>query len=180
MHESAHETPDLAATTLLLARAKALARETASVITTERIEVLEFGLGNETYAFELSQVREVLVLVELTPLPRVPPHVLGITQIHGQILAVVDLRKIFGLPERGLQNSWQLIVLQSATMEFAVVAERITGVRHLPVAELQPSLPSLNDARASYIKGISADGTVVLSVASLLADPQLIVQQSGT
>ena len=180
MHESAHETPDLAATTLLLARAKALARESAGVITTERLEVLEFGLGNETYAFELSQVREVLVLVELTPLPRVPAHILGITQIHGQILAVVDLRKIFGLPERGLQNSWHLIVLQSTTMEFAVVAERITGVRHLPVAGLQPSLPSLNDTRASYLKGISADGTAVLSVASLLADPQLIVQQSDS
>jgi purine-binding chemotaxis protein CheW len=166
-----------AETNLLLARAKDLAREkpAADGNTDVTIEVLEFGLTDETYAFELAHVREVVALIELTPLPGVPDYVLGITCAHGQIIAVVDLRKIFNLPERGLRDSRQVIVLQSATMEFGILAERVAGVRRLPLAGLQPSLPTLTDVRAAYLKGIAPDGTVVLSAAKLLAVPQLIV-----
>lgn len=168
-----------AETTLLLARAKDLAREEQSsggdAGTT--IEVLEFGLSEETYAFELECVREIGALVELTPLPAVPEFILGITSMHGEIMAVVDLRKFFGLPERGLHDSRQVIVLQSTDMEFGVLAERVAGVRPLSLAGLQPSLPTLSDVRAAYLKGITPDGTVVLSAAKLLADPQLVVRQ---
>ena len=75
-------------------------------------------------------------------------------------------------------DSRQVIVLQSATMEFGVLAERIAGVRRLPLAGLQPSLPTLTDVRAAYLEGITPDGTVVLSAARLLADPKLVVRQS--
>lgn len=168
-----------AAADLLLARAKSLAREktTAGNDVGDSVEVIEFGLTDETYAFELAHVREVGPLIALTPLPGVPEFILGITCMHGQIIAVVDLRKVFGLPERGLRDSRQVIVLQSATMEFGILAERVAGVRRLPLAGLQPSLPTLTDVRAAYLKGIAPDGTIVLSAAKLLADQQLVVQQ---
>jgi purine-binding chemotaxis protein CheW len=181
MNKSRHETTDagIAETNLLLARAKALAREkpTAAADAGGTLEVLEFGLTDETYAFELAYVREVGALLELTSVPGVPDHVMGITCTHGQIIAVMDLRKIFHLPERGLRDSRQVIVLQSATMEFGVLAERVAGVRRLPLAGLQASLPTLTDVRAAYLTGITPDGTVVLSAAKLLADPHLVVQQ---
>lgn len=165
-----------AAADLLLARARDLAREdaTAGKDAGATVEVIEFGLADETYAFELAYVREAGALVELTPLPGVPAAILGLTCVHGQIIAVVDLRKIFGLPERGLRDSRQVLVLQSATMEFGVLAERVAGVRRLPLAALQPSLPTLTDVRAAYLKGIMPDGTVVLSAAKLLADPHMV------
>jgi purine-binding chemotaxis protein CheW len=188
MNKPRHETTDAvtaeaiaakaaAETHLLLARAKDLAREkpTADGDTDVTLEVLEFGLTDETYAFELAYVREVGSLIELTPLPGVPNYVLGITCVHGQIIAVIDLRKIFNLPERGLRDSRQVIVLQSAAMEFGVLAERVAGVRRLPLAGLQASLPTLTDVRAAYLEGIAPDGTVVLSAAKLLTDPQLVV-----
>ena len=166
---------------LLLARARDLARETPIVDSGEgaTIEVLEFGLAGETHAFELAYIREAGALLELTPLPGVPDFVLGVTCVHGQIVAVVDLRKVFGLPERGLRDSRQVIILQSADMELGVLAERILGVRRLPSSALQTSLPTLTDVRAAYLKGITADGTVVLSAAKLLADPNLVVQEGA-
>ena len=170
-----------AAADLLLARAKQLAREPPRADSDggDTLEVLEFGLADETYAFELAYVREIGPLTELTPLPGVPDFVLGVTCMHGQILAVLDLRKVFGLPERGLGNSRQVFVLQSADMEFGIVTERVAGVRRLPLAGLQPSLPTLTDVRAAYLRGLTPDGTVVLSAARLLADPHLVVQQKG-
>jgi purine-binding chemotaxis protein CheW len=166
---------------VLLARARLLAREKTSAESAEgdTVEVLEFGLTDETYAFELTHVREVGALTELTILPGVPDFVLGVTCVHGQILGVVDLRKIFGLPERGLRDSRQVIVLQSAGMELGILAERIAGVRRLTLSGLQASLPTLTGVRAAYLKGIAADGTVVLSADKLLADPQMVVQQNG-
>ena len=170
-----------AAAELLRVRARTLAEEPTTVDGNSdgTLEVLEFGLADETYAFELTDVREVGSLVELTPLPGVPDYVLGITCMHGQIIAVVDLRKVFGLPERGLRDSRQVIVLQSATMEFGVLAEHVAGVRRLPLAELQPSLPTLTEVRAAYLHGIAPDGTVVLAAAKLLADPQLVVNHQA-
>lgn len=171
-----------AADDVLLARARSLAREktTAENEVGHIVEVLEFSLTNETYAVELAHVHEAGALVELTPLPGAPDFVLGVTCVHGQIIAVVDLRKVFGLPERGLRDSRQVIVLHSADMEFGILAERVAGVRRLPLAGLQASLPTLTDVRAAYLKGITPDGTVVLSAAKLLSDPKLVVQQGLT
>ncbi|MCX6071000.1 MAG: chemotaxis protein CheW [Chloroflexi bacterium] len=167
-----------AAADLLQARARKMAQEKPTAGTDgSTIEVLEFGLADETYALELTYVREVGALVEVTPLPGVPDFVLGITCLHGQIIAVVDLRKLFGLPERGLRDSRQVIVLQSAGWEFGILAERVTGVKWLPLAGLQLTLPTLTDVRAAYLSGIAPDGTVFLSAGKLLADPRLVVRQ---
>ncbi len=173
---------DTAAGALLLARAKDLAREQAVEAADDgsTLDVLEFGLADETYALELGYVREVGALIELTPLPGVPDYVLGITCMHGEIVAVIDLRKIFGLAERGLRDSRQVIVIQWGDMEFGILAERVAGVRRVPVAGLQPALPTLTDVRAAYLKGITPDGTVVLAAPKLLADPALVVQQGRT
>jgi purine-binding chemotaxis protein CheW len=181
MNETRHDPAAAsAAANLLQARARLLARESATDAAADGswLDVVEFGLADEVHALELAYVREVGPLVEVTPLPGLPDHVLGVTCVRGQILAVVDLRKIFGLAERGLRDSRQVIVLQSADLEFGVLAERIIGVRRLCVAGLQASLPTLTEVRAAYLKGVTADGTVVLAAAKLLADPTLVVNQS--
>lgn len=166
---------------LLAARARELAREVTVVAEDDgsAIDVLEFGLADETHALELAYVREVGPLVELTPLPGLPSHILGVTCVRGLIIAVLDLRRIFGLAERGLRDSRQVIVLQSADMEFGILAERVVGVRRIPLAGLQTSLPTLTEVRAAYLRGITADGTVVLAAARLLADASLGVRQGA-
>ena len=63
-------------------------------------------------------------------------------------------------------------------MEFGVLAERVAGVRHLLLAGLQASLPTLTDVRAAYLMGLTPDGTVVLSAAKLLAELRSVVRQS--
>ena len=170
--------PAQRAAQLLLARAKALAVEPVdgSGESDDTIEVLEFGLGEQTYAFELAYIREIASLAELCPLPGVPAFVVGITCMHGQMLALVDLRKVFGLAERGLRDSRQVIVLQGGGMEFGILGERVGGVRRLSLAGLQTSLPAPGDAAGTYLKGIAADGTVILCAARLLADPRLVVR----
>ncbi|MBI4204424.1 MAG: purine-binding chemotaxis protein CheW [Betaproteobacteria bacterium] len=168
---------------ILKARARALAQEPKrEQDVDDAFEVIEFVLAYETYAVESSYVREVYPLKELTPMPCTPPYVLGIINVRGQILSVVDIRKFFDLPERGLTDLNKVIILRSeAAMEFGILADLIRGTRMISISELQPSLPTLTGIREEYLKGVTADRTVILDAGKLLSDTKIVVhEQVGT
>ena len=162
---------------ILKARAQALARKPAKAEAIDAVEVIEFLLAHEKYAVESRHVREVHPLENLTPLPCTPAFVLGIVHLRGEMLSVIDIKKFFDLPEKGLTDLNKLIVLRSETMLFGILADAVPGVRRIPVAEIQPSLPTLTGIREQYLKGVTSDRTVLLDAEKLLADEKLIVQE---
>jgi purine-binding chemotaxis protein CheW len=163
---------------ILQARAKALAREPQVKRDAEAdLEVVEFLLAYERYAIESSYVREVYPLREFTPLPGTPPFILGIINVRGRILSVIDIKKFFDIPEKGLTDLNKVIILQSDEMEFGVLADVILGVRTIPLGEIQPSLPTLTGIREEYLKGVTAERVVILDAEKLLSDPKMIVHQ---
>jgi purine-binding chemotaxis protein CheW len=161
---------------ILRARAHALACRPEHVPLAETwIEVLEFSLAQERYAVETRYVREVHPLKDLTPLPCTPPFVLGIVNVRGHILSVLDLKKFFDLPEPGLTDLHRIILVRGH--ELGLLADAIAGVRSIPLESLQPSLPTLTGIRGDYLKGVTADRLVVLDLARILADPKIIVHE---
>jgi purine-binding chemotaxis protein CheW len=163
---------------VLHARAAALARTPeAPRAAGSSLDVTEFLLAYETYGIESSYIHEVYPLKELTPLPGTPPFVLGIINVRGRILSVVDLKKFFDLPAKGLTDLNKVIVLRSPRMEFGVLADAILGVRSIPLDQLQPSLPTLTGIREEYLKGVTAERVVILDAAKLLSDRRMIVQE---
>jgi purine-binding chemotaxis protein CheW len=161
---------------ILRARAQALAREPESEeVTRGTLEVVEFLLAYETYGIESLYVREVYPLKELTPLPCTPLFVCGIVNLRGQILSVIDLKKFFDLPEKGLTDLNKVIVVHDGTMAFGILADAILGVRSIPLDSIQLSLPTLTGIRAAYLKGVTSEPLVILDAAKLLADHTLIV-----
>ena len=162
---------------ILKARAKALARETGKAEAADALELVEFLLAHERYAVESRYVREVYPLENLTPLPCTPAFVLGIVNMRGEILSVIDIKKFFDLPEKGLTDLNKVIVLQSGNMLFGILADAILDVRRIPVAEIQPSLPTLTGIREKYLRGVTPERTVVLDAEKLLTDETIIVQE---
>jgi purine-binding chemotaxis protein CheW len=161
---------------ILRARARALAHEPEwERVTRGALEVVEFLLAYEAYGIEPRYVREVYPLKELTPLPCTPPFVRGIINVRGQILSVIDLKKFFDLPEKGLTDLNQVILVQGDTMAFGILADAILGVRSIPLESIQPSLPTLTGIRAAHLKGVTRERLVILDAAKLLGDPTLIV-----
>src|ERR1700722_16299380 len=69
-----------------------------------RLEVVEFVLGPEHYGIESNHIREIHPLNEFTPLPCTPSFVLGLVNVRGQILSIIDIKKLFDLPEKGLTD----------------------------------------------------------------------------
>ena len=144
--------------TILKARAKALAREEKDKEALEEsIELVEFLLAYERYGVETCYVREVYPLKELTPLPCTPPFVLGIINVRGRIVSVIDIKKFFDLPEKGLTDLNKVIILHDSEMEFGVLADVVLGVRSVPVKEIQPSLPTLIGVREEYLRGVTRE-----------------------
>ena len=163
---------------ILRARAQALARTPPHAPAAETLlEVLEFNLAQERYAVETRYVREVHPLKELTPLPCTPPFVLGIVNVRGRILPVLDLKKFFDLPEKGLTDLHRIILVRGNELELGLLADVIVGVRTIPADSLQPSLPTLTGVRSDYLKGVTAERLVVLDLARILADPKIIVDE---
>lgn len=162
---------------ILKKRAGVLAREPVIGPPDEDgIEVVEFMLSGEGYAFESEYVREILSLKDLTPVPCTPPFVLGIINVRGQILSVVDIRQLFDLPRKGIASPSRVIIASACHMEIAIIADDILGARKIARGQLQ-ALPTLTGVREEYLIGVTGDRTAVLDAARLLSDKRLIVNE---
>lgn len=163
---------------ILRARAKKLARrKTGEGAARESIDVVEFMLASEIYAVESTFVREVYSLRELTPLPGAPPFLLGMTNVRGQIVSVVDLKIFFDLPSKnGLSDLNKLVLLRQGEMEMGILADVVLGARSIAVDGLQPSLATLTGARAEYLRGITKGRVIVLDAFKIMNDKRIVVE----
>jgi purine-binding chemotaxis protein CheW len=163
---------------VLKARARALAREPeVTAAAQDQIGVVEFLLAHETYALESAFVREVYPLRDLTALPGTPEFVVGIVNVRGQIVAIIDLRRLFGLPTKGLTDLNKVIVLHNQDKELGLLADAVVGVRRIPLQEIQAPLPTLTGIHAEYLRGVTRDRTVILDGGRILLDPRITVRE---
>lgn len=165
---------------ILKTRAKILAKEPQKVVPAqELLEIIAFSLCGEVYGIEAAFVREVYPLKDFTHLPGVPAFVLGIINVRGQILSVIDLKKFFGLPEKGLGQLNKVIILRDDFMEFGILADEIIGTNAILQASIQKSLPTLNGIGAAYLKGVTPQHFIILDARQILGDKTIIVHQES-
>lgn len=165
---------------ILRDRAKELAREAPEAPAPDAfLEVVAFQLASETYALETSWVGEVYPLKEFTPLPGTRPFVLGLLNVRGRLLLVIDIKKFFDLPEKGLTDLNKVIIVHRNGLELGILADAILGVRLVPLAEMQPSLPTLTGIRVDYLRGVTKERLVVLNAEKILSDKKLVVQDQA-
>lgn len=161
---------------VLSQRARALARRPAPEAAGERIEVLEFALSGERYAVPAGLVAEVFPLRDFTPLFCTPPFVLGVTNLRGKMVSIIDLRRFFELPLPGLSDLNRVILVGDGTMEFGILADAILGMRSLPSDELQPPLATFTGIREEFLAAVTVERLALLDLARILADPRIVVR----
>jgi purine-binding chemotaxis protein CheW len=163
---------------ILRERARILAQEPLQVVHAEdNLELLAFRLSSEVYAVESQYVREVYPLKDFTHLPGTPPFVLGIINMRGQIFSIVDLKKFFDLPKKGLGQLNKLIILHDEKMEFAILADDILGIQSIPLSAIQPAPPTVSGIGAQYLRGITDERIIILDTGKILGDGNIIVHQ---
>ena len=120
-----------------------------------------FRLDNQNYALYLNVVEKVVRAVEITPLPKAPEIVLGVINMQGKIIPVVDVRRRFRLPEREVEPDDRFIIAHTGRRKVVLVTDSVTGLREMTdqeivsVAKIVPF--------DEYIKGVAKiDGDLVL------------------
>jgi len=162
---------------LLKERARTLAQEDVEVYAgLQYLEVVEFRLAGEVYGIETSYIREVYPLKALVPIPGTPPFFLGITSVRGQILSVIDIKRFFDLPDKGLTELDKVVIVRSGEVELGIRADVVLGMWSIPRGDIQPSLPTLIGVRDKYLRGVTKDAVIILDIQKLLADENLIVR----
>jgi purine-binding chemotaxis protein CheW len=129
----------------------------------ERIagKYLTFDLAEEEYGLEILRVREIIGLMDITPVPKTPDYVLGVINLRGKVIPVVDLRLKFGLPYKDPDDRTCVIVVEVAseggTVQMGIVVDRVNEVVDVKGSEVEPT-PSF---------GVSLDTAFILGMAKV-------------
>ncbi len=143
----------------------------------EVLEVATFILANERYALETRHIREVVRFSEFTPVPGAPDFLVGLLNLRGEVLAVFDLRKFFGVPYKGVSDLSRVIVLGGERAELGVLADGAHEVMTLRIDEVFEPPGSVAGIGREYLRGVTKDALIVLDGAALLQATQLFIDQ---
>jgi purine-binding chemotaxis protein CheW len=119
------------------------------------LELLAFRLGSEDYVVMVEQVREVLKLWYITPVPNASPSVLGVTSLRGKVLPVVDLGRRLDLAPSVQDERCRIIVVAVGDEETGLLVDRVMGVRRVPPDAVRPAPETIEQgAGAEFLQGI--------------------------
>ncbi|MBI1870021.1 MAG: chemotaxis protein CheW [Chlamydiae bacterium] len=118
------------------------------------LQVVVFSLKNESYALPISQVREVLSLQEITPLPQAPSFIEGVIHVRGRIFAVIDLRKRFNLGGEETNPNTRIIVVRLSKALVGFIVDTVDEVLSISKAAIQEA-PEMAMATHHYFSGIT-------------------------
>jgi purine-binding chemotaxis protein CheW len=132
---------------------------------------LQFDLGQETYAAQLLSVKEVIPVPETTPLPNSPSHYVGIMNLRGQIISIIDLRKKLKITpkEEGIEEA--VIIVEIDGVGIGVVVDSINKVLNINLASVSEVPEVSSQINAKYIEGVFQGEdklTVLLDLKSVL------------
>jgi purine-binding chemotaxis protein CheW len=140
-----------------------------------RIRVVTFALGGERYAIEARYVREIIRITQVTPMPGVPDHFIGLTNLRGEILPLVDLCRFFGIGQTALADAPWAIVLGEDGADLGAPVAAVQETLELPVAGLLKPIDTVPNQPADCRLGITENALIVIDGAALLADRWLFV-----
>jgi purine-binding chemotaxis protein CheW len=138
-------------------------------------EVLVFRLGGEEYAVEIEVVREILKAPPITDVPRAPAHVLGVTMVRGQVIAVHDPRRRLGLPPAEAGPGARVVVCDAGEGPVGLLVDGVSQVLRLPPSALEPRPQGIAGIDSEFIAGVGRAGErffVLLDAAALLRRAQ--------
>jgi purine-binding chemotaxis protein CheW len=142
-------------------------------------KLLSFGLGAEEYGLDILAVREIIGLIDITPLPRTPAYVKGVINLRGKIIPVIELRTRFGMPSVPHTDETCIIVVdvpvegESESRLMGVVVDTVREVLDIPTSSIEPPPQFGCDIPMDYITGIGKvkDKVVVMLDTTKVMNP---------
>lgn len=121
----------------------------------EVLQWVTFQLEEETYGINVMQVREVLRYTEIAPVPGAPDYVLGIINLRGNVVTVIDTRSRFGLMEGEITDNTRIIVIESEHQVIGILVDSVAEVVYLRSSEIDTTPSVGTDESSKFIQGVS-------------------------
>lgn len=164
---------------ILAERALLLARESkvAENASEGRLLAIAFQVGDQRFAVEVKDIGEIVTLSQIVRVPCVPDFIAGITNVRGNILTLIDLRRLFGDGGEGIVDLKRAIVVQAGDARLGLLAEEIIGT----VQYQRASLQRLGNQRHSdrYVRGVTDDLISLLDIEAIVSDPKVQVDEES-
>ena len=140
---------------------------------------LVFSIGKEEYAIPLHDVREVIAVPDITPTPNSPPHFLGIMNLRGQIISIVDVRLKFGIKSANTEET-TVVILDLSGGAIGVVVDSVNSVLTAAADKLSvpPNLESTKNSEfITSVYRTDNDLVLVLDIAGALGKDEKMLAQ---
>ena len=143
---------------------------------------ISFYLGEERYAIEVIRVREILRINNIVPVPGAQDYVIGITNIRGNVVTVIDGRSRMNLAAKPLTDLSRIIVLEYIDEVVGIVVDSVADVVDLPASAIDAN-PKMNAHEGNkYIKGVASDNNdliIIINVDKFLGIGQDAAMAAG-
>jgi purine-binding chemotaxis protein CheW len=120
------------------------------------LQWVTYHLDEEVYGINVMHVQEVLRITEIAPVPGAHDYVLGIINLRGNVVTVIDTRKRFGLSSKKQDDLSRIIVVEVGNNVFGMLVDSVAEVVYLKQSDIEPSPTVNNDDGAYYIQGVSS------------------------
>jgi purine-binding chemotaxis protein CheW len=129
------------------------------------IQFVTFILMDEVYGINVMQVQEVLRVTEIAPVPGAPSYVLGIVNLRGNVVTVIDTRKRFGLPSAEVNDASRIVVIESDKQVVGILVDAVAEVVELRENEIDVAPNVGTEESSRYIQGVATqEGRLLILV----------------
>lgn len=118
------------------------------------LQWVTFKLAGETYGINVMQVQEVLRYSEIAPVPGAPSYVLGIINLRGNVVTVIDTRHRFGLEDGELTDNTRIVIIEADNHVVGILVDSVAEVVYLKQSEIETAPNVGNEESAKFIQGV--------------------------
>lgn len=141
----------------------------------ELVQLVGLKLGDEEYAIDVLKIQEIIRSVEITVVPRMDNYILGVMNLRGKVIPVIDLRIRFSLEKSDFDKSTRIIVVRFEKQNIGFVVDEVTEVIRIKRSMVEPTPPLVGSIGQEYILGICRyDARLIM-----LLDIDRVINESG-
>lgn len=142
------------------------------------IQIVNFRLRDEEFGVDIGSVREITRVADITHIPEAPSFVQGVTNLRGQVIAVIDLAKQFGLTsQEKLPETARIVVTEAKGQMVGMLVDEVPGVLQIPKGDIEPTPEVIQtEIKRDYIKGVGRLEErliILLDLEKVLTPPEL-------
>lgn len=131
------------------------------------IQWVTFKLAGETYGINVMQVQEVLRYTEIAPVPGASYYVLGIINLRGKVVTVIDTRSRFGLPSGDITDNTRIVIIETGSHVVGILVDAVAEVVYLRQSEIDMTPNIGSDDSSKFIQGVCNKGGELLILVDL-------------